>query len=84
MTIASALPYSDVRAELLSQVDREGLKADIVVVDRIGVLFELYAACDAVFVGGSLVDKAVGGAVVCIYPVSVRACHLAPCELYRA
>ena len=57
MTIASALPYSDVRAELLSQVDREGLKADIVVVDRIGVLFELYAACDAVFIGGSLVNK---------------------------
>ena len=57
MTIASALPYSDVHAELLSSVDRENLKADIVVADRIGVLFELYAACDAVFVGGSLVNK---------------------------
>ena len=57
MTIASALPYSDVHAELLSQVDRDNLKADIVVADRIGVLFELYAACDAVFIGGSLVNK---------------------------
>ena len=57
MTIASVLPYPELHAELLSQADRDTLKADIVVVDRIGVLFELYAACDAVFVGGSLVDK---------------------------
>ena len=57
MTIASALPYTDIHAELLSHIDRDNLNADIVVVDRIGVLFELYAACDAVFVGGSLVDK---------------------------
>ena len=57
MTIASALPYTDIHAELLSHIDRDNLSANIVVVDRIGVLFELYAACDAVFVGGSLVDK---------------------------
>ena len=57
MTVASALPYSDLHAELLSHVDRDSLNADIVVVDRIGVLFELYAVCDAVFIGGSLVDK---------------------------
>ena len=57
LTVASALPYSDVHAELLSHVDRNNLNADIIVVDRIGVLFELYAACDAVFIGGSLVDK---------------------------
>ena len=57
MTIASALPYSELHAELLSHVGRESLTADIVVVDRIGVLFDLYAACDAVFIGGSLVDK---------------------------
>ena len=57
MTVASALPYTDLHAELLSHVDRDNLGADIVVVDRIGVLFELYAACDAVFIGGSLVDK---------------------------
>ena len=57
MTIASVLPYPELHAELLSQADRDSLKADIVVVDRIGVLFELYAACDAVFVGGSLVNK---------------------------
>ena len=54
MTIASALPYPELHAELLSHVDRDNLSADIVVVDRIGVLFELYAACDAVFIGGSL------------------------------
>lgn len=57
MTIASALPFSELHAELLSQVGRDNLNADIVVVDRIGVLFELYAACDAAFVGGSLVEK---------------------------
>lgn len=30
---------------------------DVIVVDRIGVLFELYGAAAAAFVGGSLVDK---------------------------
>ena len=57
MTIASTLPYADIHAELLSHIDRDNINANIVVVDRIGVLFELYAASDAVFVGGSLVDK---------------------------
>ena len=57
MTIASALPYEDVRAELLSRIDPEHNDADIIVVDRIGVLFDLYAASDAVFIGGSLVQK---------------------------
>ena len=57
MTIASALPYPELHAELLSHVDRDSVNADIIVVDRIGVLFELYAACDAVFIGGSLIDK---------------------------
>ena len=59
MTVASALPYEDLHAELLSRIDRENSQQDfnIIVVDRIGVLFELYAAADAVFVGGSLVNK---------------------------
>lgn len=57
MTIASVLPYPELQAELLSHVDRDSVNADIIVVNRIGVLFELYAACDAVFVGGSLVNK---------------------------
>ena len=57
MTVAAALPYDDVHAELLSQVEGRKGGADIVVVDRIGVLFGLYAASDAVFVGGSLVQK---------------------------
>ena len=57
MTVAAALPYTELHAELLSHVDRDNLTADIVVVDRIGVLFDLYAASDAVFIGGSLVDK---------------------------
>ena len=59
MTIASALPYSDIRAELLSRIDREKYNhdADVIVIDRVGVLFDLYAAADAVFVGGSLVEK---------------------------
>lgn len=56
MTVASALPYPELHAELLSQV-KEGSKFDIIVIDRIGVLFDLYAAADAVFVGGSLVEK---------------------------
>lgn len=57
MTIAAALPYDDVHAELLSHITRDNINADIIVVDRIGVLFDLYAASDAVFVGGSLVQK---------------------------
>ena len=57
MTIASALPYDDVHAELLSKIDRDNNNADVIVVDRIGVLFDLYAASDAVFIGGSLVQK---------------------------
>ncbi|MBQ9565817.1 MAG: 3-deoxy-D-manno-octulosonic acid transferase [Synergistaceae bacterium] len=56
MVVASALPYPELNAELLSRAD--GNKDwDIVAVDRIGVLFELYAAADAAFVGGSLVEK---------------------------
>ncbi len=57
MTIASVLPFTELSAELLSHADMNKLNADIVVVDRIGVLFDLYAASDAVFVGGSLVEK---------------------------
>ena len=57
MTVAAALPYDDVHAELLSRIDYPNVDADIIVVDRIGVLFDLYAASDAVFVGGSLVEK---------------------------
>ncbi|MBR1438342.1 MAG: 3-deoxy-D-manno-octulosonic acid transferase, partial [Synergistaceae bacterium] len=57
MTVASALPYDDVHAELLSRIDPEHNDADIIVVDKIGVLFDLYAASDAVFIGGSLVQK---------------------------
>ena len=57
MTVAAALPYDDVHAELLSKIEPDNITADIIVVDRIGVLFDLYAASDAVFVGGSLVEK---------------------------
>ena len=57
MTVAAALPYDDVHAELLSKIEPKRISADIIVVDRIGVLFDLYAASDAVFVGGSLVEK---------------------------
>lgn len=57
MTVASVLPFTELRAELLSHADADTLNADIVVVDRIGVLFDLYAVSDAVFVGGSLVEK---------------------------
>ena len=58
MTVASALPYPELHAELLSHINRdEKFDADIIVVDRIGVLFDLYAAADAVFIGGSLVEK---------------------------
>ncbi len=57
MAVASVLPYEDVHAELLSRIEPDNITADIIVVDRIGVLFDLYAASDAVFVGGSLVEK---------------------------
>ncbi|MCR4818113.1 MAG: 3-deoxy-D-manno-octulosonic acid transferase [Fretibacterium sp.] len=60
MVVAAALPYPDLQAELLSRLSSSGAQAenwDIAVVDRIGVLFDLYAAADAAFVGGSLVLK---------------------------
>jgi len=59
MTIASVLPYHDLNAELLSHLnpDDKNINADVIVVDRIGILFELYAVADAVFIGGSLVEK---------------------------
>ena len=57
MTVASALPYDDIHADLLSRIEPGNNSADVIVVDKIGVLFDLYAASDAVFVGGSLVQK---------------------------
>ena len=60
MTVASVLPYPELNAELLSRIeaDNEKLKtADVIAVDRIGILFDLYAVADAVFIGGSLVEK---------------------------
>ncbi len=58
MTIASVLPYTEMNAELLSSLENDSSKKfNVVVIDRIGVLFELYAAADSVFVGGSLVQK---------------------------
>ncbi|MBQ9594898.1 MAG: 3-deoxy-D-manno-octulosonic acid transferase, partial [Synergistaceae bacterium] len=57
MTVASALPYPELTAELLSRTDPNNNEAAIIVVDQIGVLFDLYSIADAVFVGGSLVEK---------------------------
>lgn len=57
MTVASALPYPELTAELLSRTDMNRNDAAIIVVDKIGVLFDLYSIADAVFVGGSLVEK---------------------------
>ena len=54
MVVAAALPYPELGADLLSRLPENW---DIAVVDRIGVLFDLYAAADAAFVGGSLVQK---------------------------
>ena len=54
LVVAAALPYPDLKADLLSRLS-DGW--DIAVVDRIGILFDLYAAADAAFVGGSLVPK---------------------------
>ncbi len=60
MTVASVLPYQELNAELLSQIENDKRKlndVDVIAVDRIGILFELYAVADAVFIGGSLVEK---------------------------
>ena len=57
ITVAAALPYDNIHAELLSKIEPGQNLADVIVVDRIGVLFDLYAASDAVFIGGSLVEK---------------------------
>ena len=56
MVVAAALPYPELKAELLSRLNNNS-EFDIAVIDRIGVLFELYASASAAFVGGSLVDK---------------------------
>ncbi|MDR2180070.1 MAG: 3-deoxy-D-manno-octulosonic acid transferase [Synergistaceae bacterium] len=50
--VAEALPYGKV--DLFTDLRPDW---DIAVVDKIGVLFELYADADAAFVGGSLVSK---------------------------
>jgi 3-deoxy-D-manno-octulosonic-acid transferase len=50
--VAEALPYG--KADLLTNLTPDW---DIAVVDKIGILFELYAAADAAFVGGSLVSR---------------------------
>ncbi|MCR5346877.1 MAG: 3-deoxy-D-manno-octulosonic acid transferase [Fretibacterium sp.] len=60
MVVAAALPYPELQADLLSRLPNSGPQSktwDIAVVDQIGVLFDLYAAADAAFVGGSLVQK---------------------------
>ena len=61
MTVASALPYPELHSELLSRIDQgcnqNQADIDIIVIDKIGVLFDLYSIADAVFVGGSLVNK---------------------------
>jgi len=45
-------------AVLLSEAERTGgASRDILVIDRIGVLFDLYGVSDGAFIGGSLVDK---------------------------
>jgi 3-deoxy-D-manno-octulosonic-acid transferase len=52
----TALRYG--KADLLSRLTHEREREwDVAVVDRIGALFELYAAADAAFVGGSLVPR---------------------------
>jgi 3-deoxy-D-manno-octulosonic-acid transferase len=50
--VAKALPYGKV--DLFTNLTPDW---DIAVVDKIGILFELYAVADAAFVGGSLVPK---------------------------
>jgi 3-deoxy-D-manno-octulosonic-acid transferase len=50
--VAEALPYGKV--DLFTNLTSDW---DIAVVDKIGMLFELYAAAAAAFVGGSLVSK---------------------------
>jgi 3-deoxy-D-manno-octulosonic-acid transferase len=50
--VAEALPYGKV--DLFTNLTSDW---DVAVVDKIGVLFELYAVADGAFVGGSLVSK---------------------------
>ena len=59
MSVASALPFPDLQAEILSKLPEnpDAKNFNVLVVDKIGVLFSLYAIADAVFVGGSLVNK---------------------------
>ena len=50
--VAAALPYGKV--DLFTDIRPDW---DIMVVNKIGVLFELYAAVDAAFIGGSLIPR---------------------------
>ncbi|MDR1649584.1 MAG: 3-deoxy-D-manno-octulosonic acid transferase [Synergistaceae bacterium] len=62
LSIAAEIAARHGKAVLFSRLTNEcgherEREWDVAVVDRIGVLFELYAAADAAFVGGSLVPK---------------------------
>jgi 3-deoxy-D-manno-octulosonic-acid transferase len=47
---------SGVDARTMEQIERQKESARVVVIDRIGILRQLYALADVAFVGGSLVD----------------------------
>jgi 3-deoxy-D-manno-octulosonic-acid transferase len=55
--ITEALDSSRTGHDMLSTVIRKGRGADIIIVDTIGELAELYSAADFIFCGGSLVPR---------------------------
>lgn len=55
--IRGALDVSQTKYDLLSLAKRDGRKTNIIIVDSIGELAELYSAADFIFCGGSLVPR---------------------------
>ncbi|MDF1577023.1 MAG: glycosyltransferase N-terminal domain-containing protein [Desulfurivibrionaceae bacterium] len=55
--IREALDGAGTGYELLSTAIRKGRRAEIIIVDTVGELAELYAAADFIFCGGSLVPR---------------------------
>ncbi|BBO67501.1 3-deoxy-D-manno-octulosonic acid transferase [Desulfosarcina alkanivorans] len=56
IAVCSIFRRSGVDARTMGQIERQPSPSAVVVIDRIGVLRQLYALADVAFVGGSLVD----------------------------
>ncbi|MCF6248653.1 MAG: 3-deoxy-D-manno-octulosonic acid transferase [Desulfobacula sp.] len=56
-SLVSDFIFFDVQAQLMSDLDSAGSGKQVVFIDSIGLLSQLYALCDVAFIGGSMVCK---------------------------